>query len=332
MTSGLIQRGFPQVRLRRLRRTPALRELVQETRLSVEDLIYPLFVQPGSGLKSPVASMPGVFRFSPDLLLEEVAAAVDLGILAVLLFGLPHYKDELGTAAYDDQGIVQETVRMLKKHFPDLVVITDVCLCGYTSHGHCGVVRDGEVDNDQTLPLIAEIALSHARAGADIVAPSDMMDGRVKAIREKLDAHGFSQVAILAYAAKFASAFYGPFREAADSSPGFGDRRSYQMNPANRREALQEVLLDVAEGADLVMVKPALAYLDVIREVRETVLCPVVAYNVSGEYSLVKAAAAEGWVDERQVVLEILTGIKRAGADLIITYFAKDAAQWLRQG
>jgi len=332
MTSGLIQRGFPQVRLRRLRRTPALRELVQETRLIVEDLIYPLFVQPGSGLKSPVASMPGVFRFSPDLLLEEVAAAVDLGILAVLLFGLPHYKDELGTAAYDDQGIVQETVRMLKKHFPDLVVITDVCLCGYTSHGHCGVVRDGEVDNDQTLPLIAEIALSHARAGADIVAPSDMMDGRVKAIREKLDAHGFSQVAILAYAAKFASAFYGPFREAADSSPGFGDRRSYQMNPANRREALQEVLLDVAEGADLVMVKPALAYLDVIREVREAVLCPVVAYNVSGEYSLVKAAAAKGWVDERQVVLEILTGIKRAGADLIITYFAKDAARWLRQG
>ncbi len=332
MMSGLIQRGFPQVRLRRLRRTPALRELVQETRLIVEDLIYPLFVQPGSGLKSPVASMPGVFRFSPDLLLEEVAAAVDLGILAVLLFGLPHYKDELGTAAYDDQGIVQETVRMLKKHFPDLVVITDVCLCGYTSHGHCGVVRDGEVDNDQTLPLIAEIALSHARAGADIVAPSDMMDGRVKAIREKLDAHGFSQVAILAYAAKFASAFYGPFREAADSSPGFGDRRSYQMNPANRREALQEVLLDVAEGADLVMVKPALAYLDVIREVREAVLCPVVAYNVSGEYSLVKAAAAKGWVDERQVVLEILTGIKRAGADLIITYFAKDAARWLRQG
>jgi len=306
--------------------------MVQETRLNVEDLIYPLFVQPGSGLKSPVASMPGVFRFSPDLLLEEVATAVDLGILAVLLFGLPEYKDELGTAAYDEHGIVQETVRMLKKHFPDLVVITDVCLCGYTSHGHCGVVSDGEVSNDKTLPLIAQIALSHAQAGADIVAPSDMMDGRVKAIREKLDSYGFSQVAILSYAAKFASAFYGPFREAADSSPAFGDRRSYQMNPANRREALQEVLLDLAEGADMVMVKPALAYLDVIREVREKVLCPVVAYNVSGEYSLVKAAAANGWVEERQVVQEILTGIKRAGADLIITYFAKDVARWLREG
>lgn len=323
---------YPQVRLRRLRRTSALREIVQETRLSIEDLIYPLFVQTGSGLKSPVASMPGVFRFSPDLLLEEVATVAELGILAVLLFGLPDCKDEVGTAAYDDQGIVQETIRMLKAHFPDLVVITDVCLCGYTSHGHCGVISQGEVSNDETLPLLAQVALSHARAGADVVAPSDMMDGRVKAIREKLDFQGYSHVAILSYAAKFASAFYGPFREAADSAPAFGDRCSYQMNPANRKEALQEVLLDLAEGADMVMIKPALAYLDVVREVRERVLCPVVAYNVSGEYSLVKAAAAKGWIKEKRIVSEILTGIKRAGADLIITYFAKDMARWLREG
>jgi porphobilinogen synthase len=249
-----------------------------------------------------------------------------------LLFGIPETKDEAASSAYDDQEVVQQSVRLLKARFPDLVVITDVCLCEYMSHGHCGVVRDGRIDNDATLPLLAQTALSHARAGADIVAPSDMMDGRVRAIREKLDDNGFSEVAVLAYAAKFASAFYGPFREAADSAPAFGDRRTYQMNPPNRREALQEVLTDLEEGADMVMVKPAMPYLDLIREVRDMVLCPVVAYNVSGEYSLVKAASAQGWVDERQIVLEIMTGIKRAGADLIITYHARDVASWLNGG
>ncbi|MDH7576334.1 MAG: porphobilinogen synthase [Bacillota bacterium] len=323
---------YPQLRLRRLRESPALRELVQETRLTIQDLIYPLFVRPGKERKDPILSLPGVFRFSPDLLLQEVAAARELGILAVLLFGFAEVKDEAGTGGYDEQGVVQEAVRLLKIHYPELTVITDVCLCGYTSHGHCGVVRDQKIANDETLPLLAQVALSHARAGADIVAPSDMMDGRVKAIREKLDYHGFSHVLILSYAAKFASSFYGPFREAAGSAPAFGDRRSYQMNPANRREALQEVLLDLAEGADMVMVKPALAYLDILREVRERVLCPLVAYNVSGEYSLIKAAAAQGWIDEKSAVLEILTGIKRAGADLIITYYAKDVARWLREG
>lgn len=323
---------YPQMRLRRLRRSHALRELLQETRLTVQDLIYPLFVQPGSGRKDPIPSMPGIFRFSPDLLLREVDTARRQGILAVLLFGIPETKDEAGTAAYDDDGIVQQTVRLLKKNFPDLIVITDVCLCEYTSHGHCGMVSGQVISNDETLPILAQTALSHARAGADLVAPSDMMDGRVKAIRDKLDFNGYSDVAILSYAAKFTSAFYGPFREAADSAPAFGDRRTYQMNPANSREALREVLLDVAEGADLVMVKPALAYLDVIREVRERVLCPLVAYNVSGEYAMVKAAAASGWIDEQSVVMESLIGIKRAGADLIITYYAKDAAAWLQEG
>jgi porphobilinogen synthase len=306
--------------------------MLQETRLSVQDLIYPFFLQAGTGRRDPVASMPGVYRLSPDVLLEEVDAARSLGILAVLLFGIPETKDEAASSAYDDQEVVQQSVRLLKARFPDLVVITDVCLCEYMSHGHCGVVRDGRIDNDATLPLLAQTALSHARAGADIVAPSDMMDGRVRAIREKLDDNGFSEVAVLAYAAKFASAFYGPFREAADSAPAFGDRRTYQMNPPNRREALQEVLTDLEEGADMVMVKPAMPYLDLIREVRDMVLCPVVAYNVSGEYSLVKAASAQGWVDERQIVLEIMTGIKRAGADLIITYHARDVASWLNGG
>lgn len=323
---------FPELRLRRLRKSRPLREMVQETRLDSSDLIYPLFIQEGNGRRDPVASMPGVFRLSPDLLLEEVDSARQQGILAVLLFGIPESKDEAASSAYDDQGIVQRTVRLLKERWPDLVVITDVCLCEYMSHGHCGVVRDGQIDNDATLPLLAQTALSHARAGADIVAPSDMMDGRVRAIRDKLDFNGFAEVPILSYAAKFASAFYGPFREAAGSAPAFGDRRSYQMNPANRREALQEVLADLDEGADMVMVKPALAYLDLIREVRDAVLCPLVAYNVSGEYSLVKAAAAQNWIDEKQLVLEILIGIKRAGADLIITYHAKDAASWLREG
>lgn len=323
---------YPQVRLRRRRLNPAIRELLQETRLCVQDLIYPLFVQPGTGCREQVEAMPGVFRLSIDFLLEEVAAAREEGILAILLFGVPETKDEAATAAYDEQGIVQEAVRQLKAHFPELVVITDVCLCGYTDHGHCGVVRGEEIANDETLPLLAQMALSHARAGADFVAPSDMMDGRVRAIREKLDYNGFPNTGIISYAAKFASAFYGPFREAAGSAPSFGDRRSYQMNPANRREAIEEVLLDMEEGADMVMVKPALAYLDLIRDLRERVLCPLVAYNVSGEYSLVKAAAAQGWIDEKSIVLESLTGIKRAGADLIITYFARDAARWLQEG
>ncbi|MGB9792474.1 MAG: porphobilinogen synthase [Thermacetogeniaceae bacterium] len=324
--------NFPQVRLRRLRSSAALRALLQETRITTDDLIYPLFVQPGVGRKDPVSSMPGVFRYSQDLLIKEVEEAVRLGIRAVLLFGIPETKDEAATSAYDDDGVVQRAVRVLKKNFPELIVITDVCLCEYTSHGHCGVVRDGVIANDDTLPLLAQTALSHARAGADIVAPSDMMDGRVKAIRDKLDHNGYSHVSILSYAAKFASAFYGPFREAADSAPAFGDRRTYQMNPANGREALREVIQDIAEGADMVMVKPALAYLDVIRAVREMVLCPVVAYNVSGEYSMIKAAAEKGWIDERQVVMESLIGIKRAGADLIITYHAKDVASWLMEG
>jgi porphobilinogen synthase len=323
---------FPETRLRRLRGSKPMRDMLQETRLTVQNLIYPLFVQEGAARREAVASMPGVYRLSPDLLVEEVDAACRQGILAVLLFGVPETKDEAASSAYDDQGIVQQAVRLLKARFPELVVITDVCLCEYMSHGHCGVVRDGRIDNDATLPLLAQTALSHARAGADIVAPSDMMDGRVRAIRDKLDFNGFSGVAILSYAAKFASAFYGPFREAAGSAPVFGDRRTYQMNPANRREALQEVLAALEEGADMVMVKPAMAYLDLVREVRDSVLCPVVAYNVSGEYSLVKAAAAQGWVDERQIVLETLTGIKRAGADLIITYHAKDVASWLNGG
>lgn len=322
---------YPQLRLRRRRSTPAIRDLLQETRIHIEDLIYPLFVCPGTNLREPVEAMPGVFRFSVDLLLDEVAKAQQEGILAVLLFGVPQTKDELASAAYDDQGIVQEAVRQLKEHFPELVVITDVCLCGYTSHGHCGVVRNGVIVNDETLHLLARTALSHAQAGADLVAPSDMMDGRIKAIRNKLDEGGFSHVGILSYAAKFASAFYGPFREAAGSAPSFGDRRSYQMNPANRREAMEEVLLDLAEGADMVMIKPALAYLDVIREVRERVLCPLAAYNVSGEYAMIKAAAAQGWIDEKTVVMETMTGIKRAGADLIITYHARDVARWFQE-
>mgnify|MGYP000898985335 CR=1 FL=1 len=323
---------YPQLRLRRRRSNQSIRELLQETRIQIEDLIYPLFVCAGANRRQPVESMPGVFRFSRDLLLEEVSRARDEGILALLLFGVPETRDELATAAYDEQGVVQGAVRLLKERFPELVVITDVCLCGYTDHGHCGVVRNGVIVNDETLPLIARTAISHAQAGADLVAPSDMMDGRVKAIRDILDENGFSGVGILSYAAKFASAFYGPFREAAGSAPSFGDRRSYQMNPANRREALEEVLLDLAEGADLVMIKPALAYLDVIREVRERVLCPLAAYNVSGEYAMIKAAAAKGWIDEKAVVMETMTGIKRAGADLIITYHARDVARWLQGG
>jgi porphobilinogen synthase len=321
--------AFPATRLRRLRKTGVLRELVRETRLSPSDLVYPMFVQLGEG-RTPVEAMPGVERMSISHAVEEAGEVAALGIPAVLLFGLPADKDEQGSGAYDDEGVVQLAVRAIKEAHPELVVITDVCLCGYTSHGHCGVVmEDGSVDNDLTLELLAKTAISHARAGADAVAPSDMMDGRVGALRSQLDSEGHKDLPIVAYSAKFASAFYGPFREAADSAPAFGDRRSYQMDPANSDEAVREALLDVDEGADVVMVKPALPYLDVIRRVKDATNVPVAAYNVSGEYAMVKAAAAAGYVDERAIVLETLTAIRRAGADIVITYHAKDAARWL---
>jgi len=322
--------GFPQLRLRRLRRTEGLRALVRENQVHIGDLIYPMFVIEGRGIKQEVASMPGIFRYSPDQLPPEIEQIAGLKIPAVLLFGIPEHKDEAGSSAYHREGVVQQAIRTIKKSVPQLLVITDVCLCEYTSHGHCGVVVGDQIDNDQTLPLLAKTALSHAEAGADIVAPSDMMDGRVKAIREMLDANGFQHIPILSYAAKYASAFYGPFREAAESAPQFGDRRSYQMDPSNVREALREVEQDIAEGADIIMIKPALAYLDVIRQVRNTFNCPLAAYNVSGEYAMVKAAVHQGWLEEKQIVMEILTAIKRAGADIILTYHAKDVAQWLQ--
>ncbi len=324
--------GFPELRLRRLRRMPALRGLVRETRLSAEQFVAPLFVRLGRGLREPIGSLPGVSRLSPD---EAVAEAQRLhadGVGAVILFGIPDRKDEDGTEAWNEAGALQEAVRRLKRDVPDLAVMTDVCLDEYTSHGHCGIVKGGDVDNDATLPLLARTALSHAKAGADVVAPSDMMDGRVAAIRRELDRSGFGHVALLAYAAKAASAYYGPFREAADSAPKFGDRRSYQMDGANRREAMREIALDVEEGADAVMVKPALAYLDIIRDARERFDLPIAAYNVSGEYAMVKAAAQNGWIDERRIVLETLTSIVRAGADFILTYHAGDAARWLKEG
>ena len=324
--------GFPTTRLRRLRRTPALRSLVRETRLSPDRFVAPLFVRRGTNRREEIRSLPGVSRLSPDQALAEVRELAKLGVNAVILFGLPERKDEVGSEAWDDAAAVQETVRTLKNELPDTVVMTDVCLDEYTSHGHCGVIRDGEVDNDATLPLLAQAAVSQARAGADVVAPSDMMDGRVGAIRKALDAEGFSRTAILSYAAKSASGFYGPFREAADSAPKFGDRRGYQMDPANRREAMREIALDLDEGADAVMVKPALAYLDVIREARERFDAPLGAYNVSGEYAMVKAAAANGWIDEKRIVGEILTGIIRAGADFVLTYHARDAAGWIADG
>jgi len=320
---------FPQLRLRRLRRTEPLRRLIRETRINIEDLIYPLFVVPGQRTKEEIKSMPGNFHLSLDQLSQEAEEILRLGIPAIILFGLPETKDELGSAAYASDGIIQKAVREIKKAVPDLIVITDVCLCQYTSHGHCGVIDGDYVNNDKTLELIARTALSHAEAGADIVAPSDMMDGRVAAIRAALDDSGFHNTIIMAYAAKYASAFYGPFREAAESAPQFGDRRSYQMDPANAREALREVELDIAEGADIVMVKPALAYLDVIRRVRDAFNHPLAAYSVSGEFAMVKAAAQNGWLDEKQTALEIITAIKRAGADMIVTYYAKEAARWL---
>jgi porphobilinogen synthase len=322
--------SFPTQRPRRLRRNEALRGLVRETRLSVSGMIYPMFVCPGTNVRKEVSSMPGVYQQSVDQIVEECREVEALGIPGVILFGLPETKDARGTISTSAHGVVQGAIEAIRGANLKLLVITDVCLCEYTDHGHCGVIENGDVANDATLPILAAQALSHARAGADIVAPSDMMDGRVAAIRDTLDEHKFSSVAILAYAAKYCSGFYGPFREAADSAPQFGDRRSYQMDPANAREALKEVALDIEEGADMVMVKPALPYLDVIRRVRDAFDVPVGAYNVSGEYAMVKAAAQKGWLDEKRVVLEILTGIQRAGADIILTYHAKDAARWLQ--
>jgi len=317
-------------RHRRLRRSEGLRRLVAETRLSPSDFVYPLFVTHGSAVREEIPSMPGQFRISIDQIEAEARELAGLDIPAVLLFGLPSHKDPDGSEAYDDSGIVQEAVRAFKRATPDLVVITDVCLCEYTSHGHCGIIVNGEVDNDRSLDLLARTAVSHARAGADIVAPSDMMDGRVAVIRDELDAADFPSTPIMAYSAKYASAFYGPFREAADSTPQFGDRRGYQMDPPNAREALLEIEDDIGEGADIVMVKPALAYLDVLTRARDEFDVPIAAYNVSGEYAMVRAAEANGWIDGPRVTMEILTAIKRAGADVIITYFAKDAARWLR--
>ena len=323
--------AFPQDRPRRLRRTEAVRRMVRETRLSVSDLIAPLFVMHGRDRQEPIASMPGQFRWSVDTLIKEASELKLMGIPAVLLFGIPDRKDERGTAATDPNGIVPQAVRALKDQVPELLVMTDICIDEYTSHGHCGIVRDGRIVNDETLDCLRAMALSHARAGADVVAPSDMMDGRVGAIRAELDAQGFHDLPILSYAAKFASCFYAPFREAADSTPKFGDSLSYQMDPANSREALREVDLDLEEGADMVMVKPALPFLDVIAAVRARVTVPVAAYQVSGEYSMIKAAAANGWLDEPRAMMESLLSIKRAGADLILTYFAKDAARLLNR-
>jgi porphobilinogen synthase len=321
---------FPATRMRRLRKTGVLRGMVRETKLTPEHLVYPLFVELGSDSRTPIEAMPGIARLSISHALDEAGEAHGLGVPAVLLFGIPTDKDEQASGAYDEEGVVQLAVRAIKEALPELVVIADVCLCEYTSHGHCGVVRpDGQVDNDLTLELLARTASSHAAAGADVVAPSDMMDGRVGALRAQLDAEGHDELPILAYSAKFASAFYGPFREAAGSAPAFGDRRSYQMDPANGDEAVREALLDVEEGADMVMVKPALPYLDLIRRVKEATLLPVAAYNVSGEYAMIKAAAAAGYLDERAAVLEALTGIRRAGADVVISYHAKDVARWL---
>ncbi len=303
--------------------------MVRQTAVSPDDFIYPLFVTHGKGIKKEITSMPGCYQESVDEVVKNAKEVHSLGIPAIILFGIPEHKDELGTGAYDDTGIVQNAIKAIKDAVPDLYVITDVCMCEYTSHGHCGVIEKGDVNNDKTLGLLAMEAVSHAKAGADMVAPSDMMDGRVAAIRNAMDREGFSDIPIMSYAAKYASAFYGPFREAAESTPQFGDRRSYQMDPANRREALKEVALDIEEGADIVMVKPALSYLDIISDVKSTFAVPVAAYNVSGEYSLVKAASKMGWIDEDRMMMEILTSIKRAGADLILTYFAKDAAKVL---
>jgi porphobilinogen synthase len=319
--------GYPVIRMRRMRASEGLRRMVRETHVLPQDLIYPLFIVSGSGAEEPVVSMPGVTRYSPDRLPQVVRKIHNLGIAGVILFGIPEYKDHLGSSAFDDKGPVQQAIKTIKDTTPELVVITDVCMCEYTSHGHCGYLTDdGRIDNDRSLEMLAQEALSHVKAGCDMVAPSDMMDGRIGYIRKALDQAGFDHIPIMPYAAKYASAFYGPFREAAESAPQSGDRKSYQMDPPNVREALREVELDIAEGADLVMVKPAMAYMDVIRAVRERFDVPLAAYNVSGEYSMIKAAAERGWIDEERIVKEVLTGIKRAGADIIITYFALDFA------
>lgn len=320
---------FPEYRARRLRRNAGIRSMIRETHLRPEDFIYPMFSAFGSGIKKEIPSMPGIYQQSIEHIVAEAKEVHALGIPAVILFGIPEAKDAVGSDAYSETGIIQQTIRAIKAAVPELTVITDVCLCEYTDHGHCGVIKDGDVENDSTLQLLAAEALSHARAGADIVAPSDMMDGRVAAIRELLDANGFGHIPVMSYAVKYASAYYGPFRDAAESTPQFGDRRSYQMDPANRREAFREAALDVQECADFLMVKPALAYLDIIRDIKERFDLPLVAYNVSGEYSMIKAAAANGWIDHDRVMLETLLGMKRAGADLIITYHAKEAARLL---
>ncbi len=321
---------FPAYRPRRMRETPNLRRMIRETRLSVDNLVYPMFVTHGKKMKKEIASMPGNYHFSVDTLVEEARVVAALGIPAILLFGIPAKKDEVGSEGYSEKGIVQQALRALKKAKLDLLLITDVCLCEYTIHGHCGVItQDGHIDNDGTLPLLAQQAVSHVKAGADMVAPSDMMDGRVDAIREALNTKGYTNTPIMSYSAKYASSFYGPFRDAALSTPTFGDRRSHQMDPANSQEAIREVELDVEEGADIIMVKPAISYLDIIRRIKDEFDLPIAAYNVSGEYSMVKAAAAKGWIDEEAVMMEILTSIKRAGADIILTYFAKDAARVL---
>lgn len=318
-------------RFRRLRATPAMRKMVRETRLSAADMIYPIFVEEGEGMTAPVESMPTVYRYSIDRLEEILPQIAESGIAGLLIFGVPKHKDEFATEAYCDEGVTQQAIRYIKKNYPELIVIADVCLCEYTNHGHCGVICGEKILNDETLPLLSKMAVSMAKAGADIIAPSDMMDGRVAAIRAALDENGYIDVPIMSYSAKFASGYYSPFRDAADSAPSFGDRKTYQMDPANRREALREIADDIEEGADIVMVKPALPYLDILREARDMTDLPLAAYNVSGEFSMVKAAAKLGWIDEKRIVMENMTAIKRAGADIIITYHALDAAKWLRE-
>lgn len=323
---------FPEVRMRRLRRTQNIRNMVQEVHLNMNDYIYPIFVIEGQDIKNEIPSMPGIYQFSLDHLLEEVQRAVDAGVIAIMLFGIPAKKDECGSEAYNDDGIIQQAVRLVRAHYPDLVISTDVCMCEYTSHGHCGLIKGETVDNDSTLELLAKIAVSHAKAGADILAPSDMMDGRIGVIRDALDEAGYKDVIIMAHAVKYASSFYGPFRDAAESAPHFGDRKSYQMDPASgTRQALAEIALDVEEGADMVIVKPGLPYLDLVSEAYENTLVPVVAYNVSGEYAMVKAAAQNGWIDEKAIVMEMMLAFKRAGAKMVITYHAIDIGNWLKE-
>ena len=324
--------SFPSLRPRRLRSGPVMRELVRETTLAASDFIYPLFIAPGTGVRKPIGSMPGVFNFSIDEVEREVVRLAELGIRAVILFGLPPTKDEVGSGAFDEHGIVQRAIPAIKRAVPEMIVMTDVCMCEYTSHGHCGIIEGERLLNDPTLELLAKTALSHARAGADVVAPSDMMDGRVRAIRAALDAENFQDVPIMSYAVKYASGFYGPFRDAADSAPTFGDRRSYQMDPANAREALKEAALDEAEGADMLMVKPGMPYLDILWRVRQQTNLPLAVYHVSGEYAMAKAAAANGWIDEPRVAIETMLAFKRAGADLILSYYAPEVAQWIREG